>query len=1049
MIFRFLHTKLTMELDVSPVNVIESNMDCSDNSSDNKYITCNNNEQSYSVIRIPEDEGKSSKHSKKQSKRRKKSSSHSRPLPRIIVKPLPPPPPPENREWTAATSCVESSSSRPSTMREVLASIPGFCMKPRKRSGKKLSTAAQLQQTREGCIDLETPDSILVNTNIRALLNKHTFSLLPPLYQFKLGQLLPSVDRLSPSGRLNSSSLNNEFFARACLEWQDCLSGGEFTPENQQKMKTEAEREKSKIDPWKLKHFEPIWGEKSRKEKSAINLNSERPSLKTTIKLRPTASITSSSTVPKIKKNKSSSNSKRMRSVGAVTRSSAKVDDIVDESVTVSMKPSVPLPDLLPLKIVKNHNQGYVDCQGDFSFSDSSSVQRQDDSVSTTPVDPLLLADGDSERNDVKQELDITVVTIEESSTSKDCEEYKTMDLECNFPETSKRLSDDNEDYISCPKRIKYEDHFELDDVAFVPHSHIEETHRSDSNNCSDTETNYANDNCSNEELHLYPAQDGGDTNSEDSKATATFEYDERSVSSISSLKIETNANNIVVNESITNASITVCEGPQSENEYNSELHGEIKLSSSNVNNKDNNTEPSSENDNVLNEKPPTSDSDHKTQALSCETIEVIQEVECQSSQSLEQLEIKNDNSPEKCVEKERPVDNIIQNYYDEHFKDAESFILETGGLSILTPQGEDVKYTPHPNLMELSSYMSETNVTAVVTMPMTQNSSIPMMEVTNTSIVSYPDDNMQDPAKPKNSAVLWKSDSDWTNNENVMTLHPFSNVNTDSAKYVSDDSKMSMDDVNVNDENCMYKEDRDANFNMESSNSSESCQSMKETSLKQELETVPTLVSSTTATHPPVISTTMTQSIRPTGKKSKSGKESNRSRSSNKVPPGAVNLERSYQICQAVIQNSPNRDALRGQLRPPPALLSRPPRPTRAPQPPPPHPPPPAPPAPPPVLVRQLPVSVMSHNEINENRSNNVGQYILVQRTPNVAPRASSAPPSNQNSNVSVARCRSVGADDACVCNLRAMILCKKCGAFCHDDCIGSAELCLTCLIR
>lgn len=38
---------------------------------------------------------------------------------------------------------------------------------------------------------------------------------------------------------------------------------------------------------------------------------------------------------------------------------------------------------------------------------------------------------------------------------------------------------------------------------------------------------------------------------------------------------------------------------------------------------------------------------------------------------------------------------------------------------------------------------------------------------------------------------------------------------------------------------------------------------------------------------------------------------------------------------------------------------------------------------------------------QINENRSNNMGQYILVQRTPNVAPRASSAPPSNQNTNV------------------------------------------------
>lgn len=42
----------------------------------------------------------------------------------------------------------------------------------------------------------------------------------------------------------------------------------------------------------------------------------------------------------------------------------------------------------------------------------------------------------------------------------------------------------------------------------------------------------------------------------------------------------------------------------------------------------------------------------------------------------------------------------------------------------------------------------------------------------------------------------------------------------------------------------------------------------------------------------------------------------------SNKPPPGAVNLERSYQICQAVIQNSPNRDQLRCQLKPPPSLL-------------------------------------------------------------------------------------------------------------------------------
>lgn len=79
---------------------------------------------------------------------------------------------------------------------ELLSSIPGFNMK-RKRNSKKLSTAAQLEQTKEGCIDLETPDSILVQTNLRDLLNEQAFSSLPQLYQQKLVQLLPSIDRVS------------------------------------------------------------------------------------------------------------------------------------------------------------------------------------------------------------------------------------------------------------------------------------------------------------------------------------------------------------------------------------------------------------------------------------------------------------------------------------------------------------------------------------------------------------------------------------------------------------------------------------------------------------------------------------------------------------------------------------------------------------------------------------------------------------------------------------------------------------------------------------
>lgn len=193
--------------------------------------------------------------------------------------------------------------------------------------------------------------------------------------------------------------------------------------------------------------------------------------------------------------------------------------------------------------------------------------------------------------------------------------------------------------------------------------------------------------------------------------------------------------------------------------------------------------------------------------------------------------------------------------------------------------------------------------MTAVVTMPLTQNSSIPMMEVNNTSVsrkllrkldfvwcvltvvkllillclqvVSYPDDSMQDPAKPKYSAMLWKNDKDWTNGENVITIHTYPNVSSEGAKYISEDSKTSLEDTNVNEDNCMYKEERDANFNMESSNSSESSQSLKDVPMKQE-ELPTNLVSSTTVANP-VNSTTVTQSIRTTSKKSKSGKESNR----------------------------------------------------------------------------------------------------------------------------------------------------------------------------
>ena len=155
----------------------------------------------------------------------------------------------------------------PQTMKEVLTSIPGFQHRKLKmnKNIKKLSCSQMIQQTKEGNVNIESPESILGQVNLRTLLNKGTFCRLPPLYQFKLMQLLPQTELIYDDAkglRLNSSAFNNEFFAKASHEWRERLLRGDFTPEAIQKCRSELESDKRKFDPWKLKHFEPIWGMK-------------------------------------------------------------------------------------------------------------------------------------------------------------------------------------------------------------------------------------------------------------------------------------------------------------------------------------------------------------------------------------------------------------------------------------------------------------------------------------------------------------------------------------------------------------------------------------------------------------------------------------------------------------------------------------------------------------------------------------------------------------------------------------------------------------------
>ena len=38
---------------------------------------------------------------------------------------------------------------------------------------------------------------------------------------------------------------------------------------------------------------------------------------------------------------------------------------------------------------------------------------------------------------------------------------------------------------------------------------------------------------------------------------------------------------------------------------------------------------------------------------------------------------------------------------------------------------------------------------------------------------------------------------------------------------------------------------------------------------------------------------------------------------------------------------------------------------------------------------------------------------------------------------------------EEGCPCNMRAMVACAGCGAFCHQDCVSPNRLCVTCVIR
>ncbi|XP_048386955.1 putative Polycomb group protein ASXL2 isoform X2 [Stegostoma tigrinum] len=169
----------------------------------------------------------------------------------------------EIKQSDGCSASPQNSTSSSSSSGKMDQALQGLGRKPSQRSDRL--NARQLKRTKATDIDVETPDSILVNTNLRALINKHTFSVFPGDFQQRLLLLLPEVDRqVGTDGlmRLSTSALNNEFFTSAAQGWKERLSEGEFTPEMQLRIRQEIEKEK-KVEQWKENFFENYYGQNS------------------------------------------------------------------------------------------------------------------------------------------------------------------------------------------------------------------------------------------------------------------------------------------------------------------------------------------------------------------------------------------------------------------------------------------------------------------------------------------------------------------------------------------------------------------------------------------------------------------------------------------------------------------------------------------------------------------------------------------------------------------------------------------------------------------
>ncbi|XP_020281879.1 putative Polycomb group protein ASXL3 isoform X2 [Pseudomyrmex gracilis] len=1024
---------------------------------------------------------------RQQAKRRRKNttiaSGNSRTLPRIVVKPLPPPPPDDPPSPVNNTQHINAAVEEPAaTMREVLASLPGFSLKSgRRRSTKRLSATAQLEA---GLVDLESPASILASTSLRSLLNRHTFQGLPPLYQRKLAQLLPAVDRQDAA----ISGLNNEFFARACLEWRKRLAEGEFTPENQQRLKMEAERDKNKLDPWKVKHFEPIWGEKREpKLKSALHYFTERSTgavTRSSLRLR-LESNTDIPTVehavcPMMTEDKVDTNCKAEISI----KSS---DDLTN--------PEEVQPNLMPLDYNVLSDNLTDEKQLDDPMQVSSVEVTEDIQMHESKTEETEKLANICEKQDTTESNDIARQDICQENISNVYEEdtdfsneKNLQPIENNVIEASEEdtvlLPDDNSSPRSS-EQIEHGSHTSGESISQLSADYISQTSMEQIPQISKEQISQMSTD------QIYQISDCETTsileNSSPQDQVRPADIVMEDTGLINSDQVETTQTS---HENSADSESQIPEGMEIDSEtlqriHELEVQGEMREMYEEISGcPEEIIYPILEGMEMA-----STNAEVTEQQVVSGQAEDTRGTDVNASNEDEALREANNYVCSEMMECSWTVDPTVNNINSNNNRTQEELQVPwplvaaalDGSVAAnitVTTQDEcsETSTTTDSTTSSQQFINTDTNVESVncIQLPVVQGTTFQSdglaistpgnscvmknLQSQSPPIITFPP--LQSIRFVQTSFNPEQETSSLTNNSSTISaqLQPQQNTTAqvnmirpqDTIAQINTQNNGARGNVN---QNAIATQGQVQNTLSTTMGVQSQNRAQNAIVIQQQTSTQPRQIAAAVqqqqqaqqqqqqyAGSSVTVSRTSRVSNQGSQRGSRSGKEQggNRSRSSTKEPPGAVNLERSYQICQAVAENTP---------------------------------------------IAQL----------GSTTSNGLGQYILVQRTGvgDGAPRASSAPPlppqiagvgvgvhlvrgrpasAGEGSHQAVTL-KARGADSRvtggaepgapgmiiggdppppCECNMRgAMVICRQCGAFCHDDCIGPQRICATCLIR